>query len=1004
MTASVTFIVPAYNAAATFRRTWESLCAQSVADWTAIVVNDGSTDGTAFLVREIAATDPRLLLVEQGNAGAAAARNYAVSLASTPFLVFLDADDWVAPEFLSVLLPKAIAGGGAVIPFCGYRRVTPDGRELPEMPAPDLDGDRALTAFADHCALAIHSAVVPREAYLAIGGMRSDRSICEDWEMWLRLAARGLRFQRLDRILSFYRVSEGSLTSDPCMLVANAVEVIDLGRSMLNVRATERGVDALPGEVPSHISRVKTAVWAAATCLNRAVNPGDLLALLPGRQEILGYENIIAASFLHGVRIALKVRSTAELVAAAGQWSDYADRIWCEFETVRPGTRLALWQHTLSVLAPGLPAGKDFSVGPVSVVAVDLARATVPPVPTGRLVLHALCRNERLLTVVPLDGSVSLTSVVGSLAAESGWGWSIDAAGGRTRLTFAMICALLRNLRRIARLRRHGDRRKRFLGLLRDCLSDAVADLFGGWPMPEAGPPLPASNPVLKAPAMVTTRAIALKDTTAASVNEPAYWDAIFASEDPWNYTSAYEVEKYRQTLEILPPGQLGRTMEIACAEGLFTLLLAERGVEHLLAVDISPKAIERAAERCSDRPEVEFRLFDLSSDPFPQGMDLIICSEVLYYLRDQAQLDTFAARVADALKPGGCFVTAHAHLLVDEPSRTGFDWDNPFGVAGIVAALSAVPGFTLEETLETELYAIHRFRKSTPCSKNSQPVIRTGNHGVPLDPEVERTVVYGGAIASRSKVYRTERTAQVPVLMYHRVAADGPAALTRYRVTPDLFLEQLRMLRRLGYHSISSRAFADARVAGRTLPGRPVVITFDDGYEDFAEYAQPALERNDFTAEVFVVTNRVGGRADWDSYYGEPAPLMSWSTIRQLAGRGTRFGSHLATHKPMSHLAGHELLAEAVGSRRMLERELSQPVVTMAAPFGVYDARSMPILRRAGYRVAFSTAHGVAGPLDPLLRMPRIEVQGDTSPEQLAALLGRAGDLAAANRSEQAK
>nr|WP_246329633.1 polysaccharide deacetylase family protein [Chthonobacter rhizosphaerae] len=211
-------------------------------------------------------------------------------------------------------------------------------------------------------------------------------------------------------------------------------------------------------------------------------------------------------------------------------------------------------------------------------------------------------------------------------------------------------------------------------------------------------------------------------------------------------------------------------------------------------------------------------------------------------------------------------------------------------------------------------------------------------------------------------------------------------------------------MLRRLGYHSISSRAFADARVAGRTLPGRPVVITFDDGYEDFAEYAQPALERNDFTAEVFVVTNRVGGRADWDSYYGEPAPLMSWSTIRQLAGRGTRFGSHLATHKPMSHLAGHELLAEAVGSRRMLERELSQPVVTMAAPFGVYDARSMPILRRAGYRVAFSTAHGVAGPLDPLLRMPRIEVQGDTSPEQLAALLGRAGDLAAANRSEQAK
>ncbi|MGO8352247.1 polysaccharide deacetylase family protein, partial [Rhizobium johnstonii] len=95
-------------------------------------------------------------------------------------------------------------------------------------------------------------------------------------------------------------------------------------------------------------------------------------------------------------------------------------------------------------------------------------------------------------------------------------------------------------------------------------------------------------------------------------------------------------------------------------------------------------------------------------------------------------------------------------------------------------------------------------------------------------------------------------------------------------------------------------------------IQGRPVMLTFDDAYLDFFPDAFPILAENDFGAEVFVVTDKVGGRSDWDSAYGEPAPLMSWANIQELHQKGISCGSHLATHTPASAIDNEALLAEA--------------------------------------------------------------------------------------------
>src|SRR5713101_3519182 len=121
--------------------------------------------------------------------------------------------------------------------------------------------------------------------------------------------------------------------------------------------------------------------------------------------------------------------------------------------------------------------------------------------------------------------------------------------------------------------------------------------------------------------------------------DEAAFWDSLFTHPDPWYYMSDYEQTKYRHTLELLPAGKIDSLLEIACAEGHFTLQLAERAGQ-ILAVDISERALARARDRCRDLSNVRFAQHDISRG-LPEGnFDVIICAEVLYYLRDRFALN----------------------------------------------------------------------------------------------------------------------------------------------------------------------------------------------------------------------------------------------------------------------------------------------------------------------------------------------------------------------------
>jgi SAM-dependent methyltransferase len=129
------------------------------------------------------------------------------------------------------------------------------------------------------------------------------------------------------------------------------------------------------------------------------------------------------------------------------------------------------------------------------------------------------------------------------------------------------------------------------------------------------------------------------------------------ASGDPWNYGgSDYEREKYASTLAALPSGAFGAALEVGCSIGVFTEQLAKR-CERVLAVDFSPRAMEYARARLRRLENV--RLAEVSfPEQAPDGpWDLVVCSEVLYYL-DEPALRAALDWLERQLRRGACVLT----------------------------------------------------------------------------------------------------------------------------------------------------------------------------------------------------------------------------------------------------------------------------------------------------------------------------------------------------------
>jgi len=181
--------MPCFNAEATIARAITSVQAQTFPDWELIVVDDGSADNSASTILGIG--DARIRLLAQPNSGAAVARNRGLVEAGAEFVAFLDSDDTWHPEFLEQMVTALQASPAAVLAYCGWQNLYPDGSAgIPFVP-PDYEPLDRLETFLGGCRWPIHGALVRRSEIQTVGAFDETLQASEDYDLWLRLVARG---------------------------------------------------------------------------------------------------------------------------------------------------------------------------------------------------------------------------------------------------------------------------------------------------------------------------------------------------------------------------------------------------------------------------------------------------------------------------------------------------------------------------------------------------------------------------------------------------------------------------------------------------------------------------------------------------------------------------------------------------------------------------------------------------------------------------------------------
>jgi peptidoglycan/xylan/chitin deacetylase (PgdA/CDA1 family) len=233
-------------------------------------------------------------------------------------------------------------------------------------------------------------------------------------------------------------------------------------------------------------------------------------------------------------------------------------------------------------------------------------------------------------------------------------------------------------------------------------------------------------------------------------------------------------------------------------------------------------------------------------------------------------------------------------------------------------------------------------------------------------------------------------RLGQVPmILMYHGVA-EVPEDPNQLCVTPARFAEQMAWLKRRGLRGVSVATLVDAMPARRARG--MVGITFDDGYLNVLTAALPVLLRHDFTATMFIISDRIGGTNEWDE--GPSWPLMSAAGVGELAAAGMEIGSHSATHPRLAGADAGRLKAEVSGSRASLSDLVGAPVRGFAYPYGSMDAAARQAVADAGYDYACAVEAPIAAM--GLAALPRVYVgQQDTASRMAVKRLVHKGYIA---------
>jgi len=216
--------------------------------------------------------------------------------------------------------------------------------------------------------------------------------------------------------------------------------------------------------------------------------------------------------------------------------------------------------------------------------------------------------------------------------------------------------------------------------------------------------------------------------------------------------------------------------------------------------------------------------------------------------------------------------------------------------------------------------------------------------------------------------------TGPVPILEYHVLGpAPADAPYPELYVTRPDFHQQMDWLAEHGYEAVTLEMVERAWYEGGTLPAKPVVLSFDDGYRPQFTYALPELRRHGWPGVLNL-------KAEGSDLYT--------SNVEAMINAGWELAAHTINHQDLTTLGAAELKEEVAGSRAILRREYGVPVKDFCYPAGQFDETVIAAVKAAGYTTATTEIPGYAERSRPF-ELARLEILGSTGVSGLAEDLG---------------
>jgi len=192
-----------------------------------------------------------------------------------------------------------------------------------------------------------------------------------------------------------------------------------------------------------------------------------------------------------------------------------------------------------------------------------------------------------------------------------------------------------------------------------------------------------------------------------------------------------------------------------------------------------------------------------------------------------------------------------------------------------------------------------------------------------------------------------------VPVLMYHHIQPESVAkelGQTSLTVDSGVFDQQMAYLASSGYTPVWASELINALLTHSQLPGKPVVVTMDDGYADNDIYALPVLQKYGIKANLMLASGLVGGNPD----------MLTWDQVNQMKGSGLiYFTNHTWSHYAISNGPQSKIESEIDVAQGQIQDHTGQTINVFTYPYGSFNNNSIQTLQQKGYIGAFTEIPG---------------------------------------------